>query len=49
MVRSRIIKIHRALDETQTENPDIKIEIPLRVARDCSDVVKSGDFTVHDE
>ncbi len=47
MVRSRIIKIHRAFDETQTENPDIKIEIPLWIAGDCSDVMKSRDFTVH--
>ena len=47
MVRSRIIKIHRAFDETQTENLDIKIEVPLRIARDCSDVMKSRDFTVH--
>src|SRR5262249_16081735 len=39
MVRARIIKIHRALDETQTEKPDIKIEIPLRIARDRSDVM----------
>ena len=47
MVRSRIIKIHRAFDETQTEKPDIKIEVPLRIARDRSDVMKSRDFTVH--
>jgi hypothetical protein len=47
MVRSRIIKIHRAFDETQAKNPDIKIEIPLRIARDRSDVMKSRDFTVH--
>src|SRR4029453_14509273 len=47
MVRSRIIKIHRALNETQTEKPDIKIEVPLRIARDRSDVMKSRDFAVH--
>ena len=49
MVRSRIIKIHRALHETQTEKPDIKIEVPLRIARDRSDVMKSRDFTVHQD
>ena len=47
MVRSRIIKIHHAFDETQDEKPDIKIEIPLWIARDRSDVMKSRDFTVH--
>src|SRR4029077_14484907 len=49
MVRSRIIKIHRALHETQTEKPDIKIEVPLRIARDRSDVIKSRDFIVHQD
>src|SRR5215217_5045820 len=47
MVRSWIIKIHCAFDETQTEKPDIKIEIPLRIARDRSDVMKSRNFAVH--
>src|SRR6266480_7139731 len=49
MVRSGIIKIHRALHESQTEKPDIKIQIPLRIARDRSDVMKSRDFTVHQD
>jgi hypothetical protein len=49
MVRSRIIKIHRALHETQTKKPDIKIEVPLRIARDRSDVMKSRDFIVHQD
>ena len=47
MVRSRIIKIHRAFHETKTEKPDVKIEVPLRIAGDRSDVMKSRDFTVH--
>jgi hypothetical protein len=47
MVRSRVIKIHCALDETQTKKPDIKIKVPLRIARDRSDVMKSWDFDVH--
>ena len=49
MVSSRIIKIHRALHETQTEKPDIKIEVPLRIAGDRSDVMKSRDFIVHQD
>jgi hypothetical protein len=47
MVRSRIIKIHRPLHEAQTEKPDIKVEVPLRVASDRSDVMQSRNFTVH--
>jgi hypothetical protein len=47
MVRSRIIKIHCALEETQTEKPDIKVQVPLRIARNRSDVMKSRDFSVH--
>jgi hypothetical protein len=49
MVRSRIIKIHSALNETQTEKPDIKIEVPLRIACDRSDVMKSRDSIVHQD
>ena len=47
MVRSRIIEIHRAFHEPQTEKPDIKIEVRLRIAGDRSDVMKSGDFAIH--
>ena len=47
MVRSWIFKIHRALDETQTDKPDIKIEVPLRIGGDRSDVMQSRDFAVH--
>jgi hypothetical protein len=47
MVRSRIVKIHCALDETQTEKPDIKIEVPLRIARDRCDVMKSTNLVFH--
>ena len=47
MVRSGIIKIHRALDETQTEKANVKIQIPLRIARDRSDVMKAWNFAAH--
>src|SRR5215471_3444944 len=47
MVRSRIIKIYRALNKTQTEKSDIKIEVPLRIAGDRSDVMKSRNFVIH--
>jgi len=39
MVRSRIVKIDGALDETQTEKRDVKIEVPLGIACDRSDAM----------
>src|SRR4029077_11436372 len=48
MVRSRIVKIDGALDETQTEKRDVKIEVPLRIAGDRSDVMQSRNFAVDD-
>jgi len=47
MIRSRIIEIDRAFHETKAEKPDIKIEVPLRIAGDRSHVMKSGNFAVH--
>jgi hypothetical protein len=44
MVRSRIVKIDGTLDETQTEKRDVKIEVPLRIAGDRSDVMQSRNF-----
>jgi hypothetical protein len=49
MVRSRIVKIDGALYETQTEKRDVKIEVPLRIAGDRSDVMQSRNLTVHDD
>jgi hypothetical protein len=31
------------------EKPGVKIEVPLRIARDRSDVMKSRDFIVHQD
>jgi hypothetical protein len=47
MIGSRIVEIDGAFDETQTEKPDIKIEVPLRIAGDRSDVMKSTNLVVH--
>src|SRR5207249_4062606 len=49
MVRSRIVKIDGAFDETQTERPDIEIEIPLRIAGDRGNVMQSRNFGVHND
>src|SRR6188472_2197917 len=46
MVGARIIKIHRTLHEAQTEKPDVKVEVPLRIRGDRSDVMQSRDFPV---
>jgi hypothetical protein len=47
MIRSRIVEIDGAFDETQTEKSHIKIEIPLRIARDRSDMMKATNFNIH--
>jgi hypothetical protein len=47
MISAGIIKIDRALDQTQPEQSDVKIEVALRIAGDGSDVVQSNDFLVH--
>jgi hypothetical protein len=47
MIRSEIVEIDGAFDETQTEKSNIKIQIPLRIARDRSDMMKSANFVFH--
>jgi len=47
MVRSRIVEIDSTFDEPQPKQPNIKIEVPLRIARDRRDVMKSTDFVFH--
>src|SRR5262249_27523189 len=47
MIRSGIIKIDGALDETQAKQSDIEIEVPLGITRDRSDMMKPGNFAVH--
>jgi hypothetical protein len=48
MVRARIVEIDGAFDETQTEKLDIKIEIPLWIAGDGSDVMKPRNFALRE-
>jgi hypothetical protein len=47
MIRSRIIKIDGAFYETKTEKAHIEVQVPLRIAGDRSDVMKSRDFAIH--
>jgi len=47
MITSRVVEIDGALDETQTEKSDIKIEVPLRIAGDRSNVMKATNFVFH--
>ena len=47
MIRSRIIKIDRAFHETKAEKSHIEVQVPLRIARDRSHMVKSRDFAIH--
>src|SRR5204863_10196798 len=47
MVRSWVVEIDSTFDEPQPKNPHIKIEVPLRIACDRSDVMKATDFVFH--
>jgi hypothetical protein len=47
MIRSRIIEIDGAFHETKAEKPHIEVQISLRIAGNRSDVMKSGDFAIH--
>ena len=47
MIASRIVKIHSAFNETQTEKSHVKIEVPLRIAGNRSNVMKSANFVFH--
>ena len=43
VISTRVIEIDRAFHETQTQNSDVKIQIALGIARNRSNVMKSGD------
>jgi len=47
VVRRRIVEIHRALDEPQTKNAGVEVEIPLRVTGDTGDVMNTGSAEAH--
>src|SRR5204862_6633375 len=47
MITSWVIEINRAFDESQTEKADIKVEVPLRIAGNCGDVMKAANFVFH--
>src|SRR5437762_13504323 len=47
MISARVIEIDRALDQTQPKQSDVEIQVPLRVAGDGGDVMKSGDSLLH--
>ena len=43
MISARVIEVNRAFHETQPEKPDVKIQIPLRIACNRGNVMKSVD------
>src|SRR5947199_8375513 len=47
MISARVIEIDRALDQTQPKQSDVESQVPLRVAGDGGDVMKSGDSLLH--
>src|SRR4029077_12645478 len=47
VITSRIVEIDSALDETETEKSDIKIEVPLRIGGNRSNVMEAANFVFH--
>src|SRR5688500_8267872 len=47
MVCRGIVEIHRALDEAHSEHPRVEVQILLRVAGDCRDVVNPRGNECH--
>src|ERR1700745_4295196 len=43
VVCSRIIEVHGLFDKTQAENAGVKVQITLRVARNCSYMIQPFD------
>src|SRR5215212_9422772 len=48
MVRRGVVEIHRFLDQPQTKQPGVKIDIRLRVRCDRSEMMESGNVVVHE-
>ncbi len=47
VISARIIEIDRALDQTQSKQSNVEIQIALRIAGDGGNVMKPGDFLIH--
>jgi len=47
MVCARVVKIDREFDEPQPQQPDIEIDVRLRMAGDGGDVVDAEDLFGH--
>src|SRR5690606_10671990 len=42
VIGSRVVEVHRLLDQPQTEQPPVEVEIALRVAANRRDMVDAG-------
>src|ERR1051325_5253068 len=47
MIRSGIVEVDCAFDETQSKESDVEIKVSLRIARNRGDMVKPANFLVH--
>ena len=47
VIGGRVVEIHRFLDQPQTEQTAVKIVVGLRIARDRTDVMETGEGRVH--
>src|SRR6202171_5959913 len=47
VVGGRVVEVYRTLDEAETEDTGVEIEIPLGIARDTGDVMNTGSAEAH--
>jgi hypothetical protein len=47
VIGGRVVEVYRTLDEAETEDAGVEIEIPLGIARDTGDVVNTGSAEAH--
>ena len=47
VIGGRVIKVYRTLDESETEDTGVEIEIPLGVTRNSGDVMDASGAEAH--
>src|SRR5438477_5749311 len=47
MITARIIEIHRPLNKSQAEQPDVEIKIALGIGGDGRDMMQAANFFLH--
>src|SRR5579875_513704 len=47
MIGRGVVKVHRQLDQTQTEDARIEIDVRLRIPCDCRHMMNARNFVLH--